>query len=220
MAHVFLQSLDIIAGLETVYGKGVTKIVNAVMTESGFLQDLLEFLPDGRLNVVVAVIMDEDQSGKITLVPQGTGSKFLLCLYRLMMLQHIHDERCRNHDSGFAVFQAAPVAFSSSALFTGHRKLLFDVDDTLVEIYAVPGQTDQFAASEACKQVGKDQVLERLAFEGCEEAFLLFLVQGLYFGFLDFRDGTDGSCGWERATNADVSSVRQSGNYHADRIVF
>ena len=53
MAHVFLEGLDIIAGLEAVYSEGVAKIVNPVASESGFLQNFLQFLPDGRLNVSI-----------------------------------------------------------------------------------------------------------------------------------------------------------------------
>ena len=49
--HVLLQGLDIIAGFNAVYSERMTKIMDPVMLQAGFLQNFLEFLPDRRLNV-------------------------------------------------------------------------------------------------------------------------------------------------------------------------
>ena len=59
VAHVLLEGLDIVAGFDAVHGEGVAEIMDPVMLQAGFLQDLLEFLPDGRLDVVVAVRVAE-----------------------------------------------------------------------------------------------------------------------------------------------------------------
>jgi hypothetical protein len=44
--HVLLQGLDIIAGFNAVYSECMTKIMDPVMLQAGFLQNFLEFLPD------------------------------------------------------------------------------------------------------------------------------------------------------------------------------
>ena len=50
--HVLLQGLDIITSFNAVYSECMAKIVDPVMLQAGLLQNLLEFLPDGRLNVI------------------------------------------------------------------------------------------------------------------------------------------------------------------------
>ena len=68
VAHVLLQGFDIIAGFEAVYSEGMPEIVDPVMLQSGLFQDLLEFLPDGRLVVVIAVRIGEDQISSVCAV--------------------------------------------------------------------------------------------------------------------------------------------------------
>ena len=187
VSHVFLKGFDVIASLETIYGEGMPEIVNPMVRQTGLFQYLLEFFPDGRLDVVISVRMGKNQSGEITFVPQGTGGELLCRLDGFVMLQDIHDELRGVNIPCLIVLQSAPVAFSTAALLAGRGQLLLNVDDSIVKINAVPGQADQFAATKTSEDVHKDQVLQFFALQGGEEAFLLFLVQRNNFFFHYFR---------------------------------
>ena len=161
MSHVLLEGLDIVASLETVHSEGVAEIVDPVVLQAGFLQDLLEFLPDGRLDVVVAVRMAENQIGEIPFVPERTGGEFLRCLDCLVMLQYIHHERRRENNSGLTVFQCAPVGFSAS-FFSLDGKLLLHMDNAVFKINAVPGEADQLSTAQAGEKIYEDGKLKFL----------------------------------------------------------
>ena len=75
------------------------------------------------------------------------------------MLQDIHNELRGVNIPCFIVLQGTPVAFSTAALLAGRGQLLLNVDDSVVKIDAVPGQTDQFAATKTSEDVHKDSIL-------------------------------------------------------------
>ena len=135
--------------------------MDPVVLQPGFLQDLLEFLPDGRLNVVVAVRMAEDEIREIPFVPERTGGEFLRSLDCLVMLQYIYHERRREYDPGLSVLQRAPVGFSSS-LFALGGKLLLHVDNAVLEVDTVPGEADQLSTAQAGEKIYEDGKLKFL----------------------------------------------------------
>ena len=175
MAHVLLEGLDVVTGFDAVHGERMPEVMDPVMLQAGFLQDLLEFLPDGRLNVVIAVLVAEDEVWEITFIPERTGGEFLCSLDSLVVLQHIHDERRREYDPGLSVLQRAPVVLSA-AFLTGRGELLLHMDDAVLKVDAVPGEADQFSAAQSGEEIGEDQILEFFTFEGSEKLFLFFLV--------------------------------------------
>ena len=122
VAHVFLEGLDVVTGFDAVHSECMPEVMDPVMLQAGFLQDLLEFLPDGRLNVVIAVLVAEDQIREISLVPERTGGEFLCSLDSFVMSENIHDERRRKYDPGLSVLQRAPVVLSA-AFLTGRGEL-------------------------------------------------------------------------------------------------
>jgi len=123
VSHVLLEGLDVVTGFDAVHGERMPEVMDPVMLQAGLLQDLLEFLPDRRLDVVVAVLVAEDQIGEITFIPERAGGEFLRSLDSLVMPENIHDERRREYDPGLSVLQRAPVVFAA-AFLTGRGELL------------------------------------------------------------------------------------------------
>ena len=155
VSHVLLEGLDVVTGFDAVHGERMPEVMDPVMLKAGLLQDLLEFLPDRRLDVVVAVLVTKDQIREISLIPERARCKFLCSLDSFVMPENIHDERRREYDPGLSVLQRAPVVFAA-ALLAGRSKLLLHVDDAVLEVDAVPGEADQFSAAQTGEEIGED----------------------------------------------------------------
>ena len=166
----------------------VAQVVHPVVLQARCDQDVLEFLPDGGLGIVTAVLVGKNQIGKLPRIPQIAHQKPLLRLGDFVLFQHLHDGRSRSNDSGLAVFQGAEAVLLP--LLPGLHQLLLHVDDAVLEIHAVPGEADQLADPHPGEGGRQEQRLEGVAFQRFEQLFLFRCVQGHHR--LLHHLGTDG----------------------------
>ena len=122
--------------------------------------------------------MGEHQVGEFAFVPEIAGALFLLFLIGAVLLQHFHHVGSWFDDPGLSVFQRPEVELAS--LSPRLAELLFHMDHAMLEVHAVPGQTDQLAAAHPCKDVRQEQRLKFFSAKHLEELFLIRCVQRLH----------------------------------------
>ena len=139
-------------------------------------QNVLEFLPDGRLRVMTAVFVGKNQIGKLPRIPKVAHQEPLLRLGDFVLFEHLHDVGSGSNDAGLAVFEGAEAILLS--LLAGLHQLLFHINHFVLEVHAVPGQADQLADPHPGEGGRQKQRLEGVAFQRFEQLFLFRCVQG------------------------------------------
>jgi hypothetical protein len=133
MSEIFLHSLDVIAGLQAVYGVSMTEIMKSCRVKVQAAHDLLEC----KVHSLVAEV-SPGLSGKhkvIRIVPAILQPSRPTLLPKLLLFQGIHHTIRRFNNTRPVIFQTAEAIFACSFFLA---VLLVNEQGLLLKVHTIP----------------------------------------------------------------------------------